>query len=65
MVYLHTDLSIFLVLLCGTVFHLNYVTLLVTSLLHLYILNSLDSDLSASRFLKKLKTHLFHCSFPP
>jgi len=27
--------------------------------------NSLVSDLSTSLFLKKLKTHLFHCSFPP
>jgi len=29
------------------------------------ILNSPVSDLSTSLFLKKLKTHLFHSSFPP
>jgi len=29
------------------------------------ILNSRDSDLPTSLFLKKLQTHVFHCSFPP
>jgi len=34
-------------------------------LTHSLIANSPLSDLSTSLFLKKLKTHLFHSSFPP
>jgi len=40
-----------------------YVTLLITLLLHLYLTHL--SDLPTSVFLKKLKTFLFHSSFPP
>jgi len=50
------DISIILLLFCGTVCRLVYITLLITSLLHLHALNCLVSHLSTSPSLKKLKS---------
>jgi len=55
--------SIILLLFCGIVSHLTYVTLHIMSLLPSLILNPPVSDRSTALFLKKLKTLLFHFLF--